>query len=621
MDAPRVLSYSRVSCRLQLDGGGLERQMDMARRWCAQNGCQLDEELELVDPGRSAYSGAHLKGALGQLLYLFANGELQEGTVILIEAIDRLSRQEPLDALQQVFLALVQAGAVLVDLEDGQLYSRQTLNTDQLALIKLALKVGAAHDYSKRLSRRIGRHWEQVRDRYRQGDPLARGGNGGRRPFWVQLSADRQRWELNQSAETVRFIFELAQSRGVTSIAKALNAKGLPTATGNRWTASSVRRVLYDPAACGDQALGRRARANALAELRRWERNPKGTPPVIPPEVEVIADFWPPVVSQEMFERTQRLLLERQFNAAAKAPETPMACFVQGLVFCEAGGAMSACSSKPAGNSKRYIYLRCRRRRFGAGCTCAGKGWKLKDLEAHLISRFSVGLLALVSAQVQGRQEQLDQLQREYERAAARVASCAKSLKAAQRSLEEAVDQSASVALLERLSGIEEARKAELRQAEGVANAALDSMTRLQAQPSILAALNPGQESQLAIARGESTPEQRKAINETLKQVGARIVLDGSIQEQPRIGISLSGGEPNWQAYLKGKERILAAATWGWKSAEEMEEALAGYKPKDACEAAEIQSLLKLPLVANPSRIEVINGRASARLVEPREAI
>ena len=61
-----------------------------------------------------------------------------------MEAIDRLSRLEAVDGLQDVLLALVRAGVSIVTLEDGAEYSRATLREDGSKLIILAVKAQAA---------------------------------------------------------------------------------------------------------------------------------------------------------------------------------------------------------------------------------------------------------------------------------------------------------------------------------------------------------------------------------------------------------------------------------------------------------------------------------------------
>ena len=79
-----------------------------------------------------------------------------------MEAIDRLSRLEAVDGLQDVLLALVWAGVSIVTLEDGAEYSRATLREDGSKLIILAVKAQAAWEYSRRLSKRITAAWKQA---------------------------------------------------------------------------------------------------------------------------------------------------------------------------------------------------------------------------------------------------------------------------------------------------------------------------------------------------------------------------------------------------------------------------------------------------------------------------
>jgi hypothetical protein len=231
-----------------------------------------------------------------------------------------------------------------------------------------ALRADAAHDYSRRLSRRVGEHWSQARARDWSGDPLARGGRGGRKPYWVSLSADEKRWELNEHADTVRRIVDLLQIHGATQAAQQLNALGICTSTGARWSKNSVLRIAHDPAICGALALGRRAHADALAALRRWQASPRlGPPPEAPPKVQTISGYWPPMVAEEDFDRLHRLLKQRQQDPASKGQRRKVSSFLRGLACCQHGSPMSVQLSMRTSNGSDYAYLRCSRRRSGSG--------------------------------------------------------------------------------------------------------------------------------------------------------------------------------------------------------------------------------------------------------------
>lgn len=119
----------------------MERQADAAERWCHANGHTLNADLHLSDAGLSAFKDDHLsKGALGRFLDMAQSGDLSETPVLLVEAIDRLSRLEAIDGLQYVLLALVRAGVAIVTLEDGAEYSRATLREDGSKLIVMAMQ-------------------------------------------------------------------------------------------------------------------------------------------------------------------------------------------------------------------------------------------------------------------------------------------------------------------------------------------------------------------------------------------------------------------------------------------------------------------------------------------------
>ena len=61
----------------------------------------MDEDFELFDPVGSAYKGDYLlDGVFDQLLEMLQAYRIPSASVHLIEAVDRVSRQKPLDARQ-----------------------------------------------------------------------------------------------------------------------------------------------------------------------------------------------------------------------------------------------------------------------------------------------------------------------------------------------------------------------------------------------------------------------------------------------------------------------------------------------------------------------------------------
>jgi DNA invertase Pin-like site-specific DNA recombinase len=243
----RAYSYSRVSSGKQTTGSGLSRQIALAETWAEKHGLQLDSSLQLSDAGKSAYKAKHLNGALGRFLQLAQSGQIEHGSVLLVEAIDRLSRQEPIDGLQDVILALVSAGVRIVTLEDGAEYSRETFADDAAKLIVLVVKITEAHRYGKRLATRVGAaHLKREQD-LQSGVPRS----VGLLPFWISRDEAAQLY-LNERAETVALIYRLSEAgKGGHQIARALNDRGLLTAQGKAWSGVNVNRLFTKPAVCG----------------------------------------------------------------------------------------------------------------------------------------------------------------------------------------------------------------------------------------------------------------------------------------------------------------------------------------------------------------------------------
>ena len=160
----KALSYIRFSTPGQKLGDSLRRQTERTAAYCVEHGLDLDETLR--DEGVSGFRGKHVgrRGALGRFLARVKAGEIPRGSVLIVEAFDRLSRQTPREALAQ-FLDLINAGIVVVTLIDGQQFDKTTVdaNVGQIFL-SIGLMLGA-HSESKTKSDRVRASWGARREK------------------------------------------------------------------------------------------------------------------------------------------------------------------------------------------------------------------------------------------------------------------------------------------------------------------------------------------------------------------------------------------------------------------------------------------------------------------------
>ncbi len=165
-----AISYLRYSSKGQATGDSERRQEESFNKWLSANSDTYELYQPFRDLGKSGYTGKHLRsdGSLGKLLQQTEDGTFKQGDVLVVEAIDRLSRQEPLSALD-LFGKIVRAGLTILTLEDGQKYNTESLNNNASSLAILVYKIQAAHEYSKRLAERIKAAHFQKRVKASQG--------------------------------------------------------------------------------------------------------------------------------------------------------------------------------------------------------------------------------------------------------------------------------------------------------------------------------------------------------------------------------------------------------------------------------------------------------------------
>lgn len=161
---PRLaVSYTRFSSGQQAKGSSLERQSQAFSVWLSKH--PEFEPLTYSDAGVSAFRGRNKrKGSLSTILQLIEQGFLSEGDCLVIEAMDRLSRQEVADSIRLV-LDVLKHGVSIVTLEDHQTYDKDALNGSRGFVLLANLQ--AAHSYSKRLGERVRAAHESKRAKAR----------------------------------------------------------------------------------------------------------------------------------------------------------------------------------------------------------------------------------------------------------------------------------------------------------------------------------------------------------------------------------------------------------------------------------------------------------------------
>lgn len=240
-------SYIRFSSAEQAKGDSKSRQTAASEEYARQHGLTIDISLHLQDLGVSAFRGKNAtEGALAGFFQAIQSGKVAPGSTLLVESLDRLSRDQITSALTQ-FLNIINSGITVVTLMDKMTYNRETINQNPGSLMMSIVIMMRAHEESATKSQRIGSAWSKKRQKAREaGQPFSKNCAG-----WLRLTPTGYEI-IPERAEIVQRIFRMAaEGMGKRTITQTLNAEGIKTWGGKSWYDSHVWKLLFNPAVLG----------------------------------------------------------------------------------------------------------------------------------------------------------------------------------------------------------------------------------------------------------------------------------------------------------------------------------------------------------------------------------
>ncbi|MET3678677.1 MULTISPECIES: recombinase family protein [unclassified Pseudomonas] len=299
----KVFSYIRFSSAKQSAGDSYARQVKAAKAFCDEHGLELADSREYLffDKGRSAFKGRHLDdtGELARFLGYVEDGTIPAGSYLVVESLDRLSRERVRDALPR-FLDLLAKGINVYTSVDKRLYTK---DYNELDLIISIISMSRAHEESATKGGRVSSAWRAKQKEARTtGKPL-----GKNRPLWLDVTPDG--YVLNPGkAAIVHRIFDLStKGHGSRIIAATLNQEGIPAFSAGRknfsglWGFSTVRHILDSRTVLGEY------QPHIFID---GKRTPDGEP---------IKDYFPSVVTENEFYLAQAARTSRKTHSVTKA--------------------------------------------------------------------------------------------------------------------------------------------------------------------------------------------------------------------------------------------------------------------------------------------------------------
>jgi len=349
---PRLYSYTRFSTPEQAEGDSERRQTEAAARFAAERGLELDSSLKISDLGVSAYRGANMSAdaGLGKFMEAVREGLVEPGSMLLLESLDRFSRAEPVD-VQHELTGLIRAGIEIATLNDGRVYSRDSLARDNGLGLMISLMVAIrAHEESRVKGERVAAAWAEKRRKVRAGETRLLTTTA---PAWVQWDEKAEVWKIKEpQAQIVRRIFELTLAgEGAQKITERLNREGVPPlGRGQRWHRQTVSKLLLNRAVIGELVPGHIEFQNG--KRRRVLEDP-------------IPGVFPAIITQAEWEAVQALKDGHAPSVRGRGVNRPLSNLLGGLCRCPRCGSTM---TRVVKGKRKAPKLACTKAKAGDGC-------------------------------------------------------------------------------------------------------------------------------------------------------------------------------------------------------------------------------------------------------------
>ena len=363
--ATKAYSYLRFSTPEQLKGDSKRRQLELSRKFALKHNLDIDESLTFHDLGVSAFHGKNVEeGALGAFIEAVDRGIIPKGSWLLVESLDRLSRDKVLDAFTQ-FSDILKNDITIATMQDNKIYTHASVS-DNFGDLMISLGImQRAHEESKAKSLRIKEAWQQKRKNAVATNKKITGNC----PSWLKLNKDTDEFEsVPEHEETINRIFRMAlDGIGKVTIARTLNKTNTSTfGRSKAWYPTVVQKLLQSPS-----VIGRFQPMQYVydSKTRKKKHVPEGEP---------IDNYFPPIIEPEVFFKVKQIRELRLINSGPRGKK--FSNLLTRLTTCgNCGGSMNYVRK-----TDKYTYLVCANARRHMD-SCRSYSWSYDDLEVAVL--------------------------------------------------------------------------------------------------------------------------------------------------------------------------------------------------------------------------------------------
>jgi DNA invertase Pin-like site-specific DNA recombinase len=344
----KAYSYQRFSSIKQKDGDSTKRQTDAAGNFCNQFGLTLVDTFR--DEGMSGFKGKNFsnESALSAFLKLLESGAVEPGSVLVVENMDRLSRQSILPCMTK-FMEIINKGVSLGVISQNKILDTKSITENPMELMLVLVEFARANNESETKSKRSKSVIAAKIAKANRGEKVW---FAVQKPSWIVGFKDGEFVLDEDRVKLVKNIFShYLAGHSCTRIANDLNKSKIPTLRKFKdgiWTNSTVACLLKNKNCIG------------WIGINNFEQD----------------NFFPAIVSDKVFQLTQQKLAFNVKNRGGSKYGLVRNLF-KNLLTCSACGQVIETKiglyKNVKGTTNHYADYICRGVKHKNGCTNKGR--------------------------------------------------------------------------------------------------------------------------------------------------------------------------------------------------------------------------------------------------------
>ncbi|WP_207837526.1 recombinase family protein [Pseudomonas sp. 43(2021)] len=339
---PKAYAYVRYSSTIQETGDSVDRQVSPLESFAKESGIPVVEVL--IDEGVSSFRGDNAKkGKLKSLLDRIESGEIEAGDYVVVESIDRITRQRLINGVD-LLQSILRRGVRIFTTADRQTYSYDDPAEDFRTLMKIGLIAERANNESAEKSRRRRSAWKKAK---REAVSGSKKFNAARPPYGIRYDKDAEAFVVvEEEAAEIRKIFELLKVMGVSNAIKEVNKDSK-----RKWTPKAVSLMIQSKYPIG-----------VLMSQRRGENYDRIFE-------EYIDGYYPNIVSYTEYQSALAAIASRKRKTEYGKSTVGHVNIFRHVVKCRKCGASLFFERQRGSKNELYAYLHCStKKELKGGC-------------------------------------------------------------------------------------------------------------------------------------------------------------------------------------------------------------------------------------------------------------